>query len=73
MKNKSVLILACFLFSVTLFAQSNAKKQMEMVFNQLVSAYGTAKSAPQVIFISDQKTPAFYTTTPKPSIKIDLQ
>ena len=73
MKNKSVLILACFLFSVTLFAQSNAKKQMEIVFNQLVSAYGNAKSAPQVIFVSDQKSPAFYTTTPKPSIKIDLQ
>ena len=73
MKNKNVLILTCFLFSVTLFAQSNAKKQMQMVFNQLVSAYGTAKSAPQVIFVSDQNTPAFYTTTPKPSIKIDLQ
>lgn len=75
MKNK-VYILSVFLFcSFGLFAQSNEKQQIETVFNQLVLAYGNAKPAPLLLLLEDkylQKPPAFYSTSDKPSIKIDF-
>ena len=76
MKNNNYFILLYFFGSFTLLAQNSEKKQIETVFNQLVSAYGNAKSAPLLVVSSDkfsQNTPAFYTTTPKPTIKVDLQ
>lgn len=76
MKSKTYLAVTFLFFSISLVAQSQTKKQIQTVFNQLVLAYGNTKSAPQLIITSDkvlQKTPAFYTTTPKPSIKVDGQ
>lgn len=76
MKSKTYLVVTFLCFSLALVAQNQTKKQIQTVFNQLVVAYGNAKSAPQLIVISDktlQKTPAIYTTTPKPSIKVDGQ
>lgn len=76
MKNKIYVITILWFSSFNLLAQTSEKKQIENVFNQLVLAYGNAKSTPQLIINSDKallKTPAFYTTIPKPSIKVDLQ
>lgn len=71
-KNLFILIL---LFQVFQFqAQIKTEKQIKLVFNDLVLAYGNAKSAPQLIIIDEkiiQKTPAFYSPSPKPSIKVD--
>ena len=76
MKNSIYLVAILWFSNFNLLAQNSEKKQIEGVFNQLVMAYGNAKSTPQLIVIADktlQKTPAFYTAMPKPSIKVDLQ
>lgn len=73
MKSKYCLVLVCLFFSSALFPQSNSKKQIQIVFDQLVLAYSNAKSAPQLFVVAEQKTPALYTATPKPSIKVDLR
>jgi hypothetical protein len=65
-----ILLLQVFLFH----AQTNAEKQIKLVFDNLVLAYGNAKSAPQLIILDEkiiQKTPAFYSPTPKAAIKVD--
>lgn len=73
--NKNFL-LVILLFQITLLrAQSNPESQIKLVFDDLVLAYGNAKSAPQLIVIGEkiiQKTPAFYNPSPKPSIKVDV-
>jgi hypothetical protein len=59
------------IFSVQ--AQHNAEVQIKSVFNQLVTAYGSAKSAPELQFMKGNpkpETPAFYTNK---TIKVDLQ
>jgi hypothetical protein len=70
------LLLVILLFQITLLrAQSNPESQIKLVFDDLVLAYGNAKSAPQLIVIGEkiiQKTPAFYNPSPKPSIKVDV-
>lgn len=75
MKNKFYLALF-FLNGFSLLAQTAEKNQIENVFNQLVLSYGSAKPAPKLVVISEkavQKTPAFYTSSLRPSIKVDLQ
>lgn len=74
-KKKSLAFLLVFvigsIFSVQ--AQHDAEVQIKTVFDQLVTAYGSAKSAPQLTFMkANQKpeTPAFYTNK---TIKVDLQ
>lgn len=65
-----VFILGCIF---TLQAQKNAEVQIKTVFNQLVTAYGNSKSAPELIFMKANpkpETPAFYKDK---TIKIDLQ
>lgn len=54
-------------------AQHNAEVQIKTVFDQLVTAYGSAKSAPELTFMKANpkpETPAFYTNK---TIKVDLQ
>lgn len=53
----------------------NSKKQIEMVFNQLITVYGSAKSTPQLEIIKKEKLPippAKYIATPLPKIAIDI-
>lgn len=60
--------------SFLLSGQSESNKQIKVVFDQLVSAYGSAKSSPQLLIISDkpkQIPPAKYYSSPKPIIKVD--
>lgn len=75
-KSKAFLLVFLIVGIFTLQAQNNIDVQVSGVFNSLVSAYGSTKSAPQLIVTSGktlQQTPAFYTTTPKPSIKVDAR
>ena len=60
--------------SFLMFGQGQADKQIQSVFDQLVMAYGSAKTAPQLIIITNkpkQITPAKYYSSPKPNIKVD--
>lgn len=60
--------------SFLMFGQGKADKQIQSVFDQLVLAYGSAKSAPQLIVLNDkpkQIPPAKYYSSPKPNIKVD--
>jgi tetratricopeptide (TPR) repeat protein len=57
------------------FAQTNAEIQINTVFKQLVSVYGSAKSAPKLETIKKGQLPippAKYITTSFPTIEIDL-
>lgn len=57
------------------FAQTNAEIQINTVFKQLVSVYGSAKSAPKLEIIKKGALPippAKYITTSFPTIEIDL-
>ena len=57
------------------FAQTNAEIQINTVFKQLVSVYGSAKSAPKLEIIKKGELPippAKYITTSFPTIEIDL-
>jgi tetratricopeptide (TPR) repeat protein len=57
------------------FAQTNAEIQINTVFKQLVSVYGSAKSAPKLEIIKKGEIPippAKYITTSFPTIEIDL-
>lgn len=57
------------------FGQSSTEIQIRKVFNQLVSVYGSAKSAPQLVIIpktdKSKSVPAKYLPNPTPKIEID--
>jgi predicted Zn-dependent protease len=57
------------------FGQSSTEIQIRKVFNQLVSVYGSAKSAPQLLIIpktdKSKSVPAKYLPNPTPKIEID--
>ena len=79
-KPLKVTFLAVLLCSMSYFSNgqtnSNAEKQVRLVFNQLISVYGSAKSEPQLELIKKGKTPippAQYTTNPQPTIKVDVE
>lgn len=60
--------------SFLIFGQGQTDKQIQAVFDQLVMAYGSAKTAPQLIIITNkpkQIAPAKYYSSPKPNIKVD--
>jgi hypothetical protein len=74
-QKKSLAFLLVFMLvcSFSAQAQHNAEVQIKAVFNQLVTAYGSAKSAPELQFMKANpkpETPAFYTNK---TIKVDLQ
>lgn len=64
------LFFICF-NSHCLLAQT-AEEEITTVFDQLVEAYGSAKSAPALEILAErQKTPAVYYASPSPVIKVD--
>ncbi|RTZ05705.1 hypothetical protein [Flavobacterium sp. GSP6] len=72
-KNLAFLLVFMLVCSFSTLAQHNAEVQIKAVFNQLVTAYGSAKSAPELQFMkanTKPETPAFYTNK---TIKLDLQ
>ena len=60
-------------YSTLIYGQSNktADKQVRLVFNQLISVYGSAKPAPE-LKVDKYTLPASYIANPKPTIKVDL-
>jgi hypothetical protein len=75
LNNQIIKILAVLMcsFSCFSFAQPNAntEKQVRLVFNQLISVYGSAKPAPE-LKVDKYTLPASYIANPKPTIKVDL-
>ena len=73
---KIMAVLMCS-FSCLILAQSdtNTEKQVRLVFNQLVSVYGSAKPQPKLEFVKKEKLPiqpARYSPSPNPKIEIDV-
>lgn len=65
--------IVCIISLSSLQAQTNAETQIKSVFNQLVIAYGSPKSAPELSFMKTNPiptTPAFYKDK---SVKVDLR
>lgn len=76
MSKSTYIVFLTFFFCASIKAQSYAEKQIKEVYNNIVTAYGSAKPAPKLIFYPNDKkalTPALYTTTPQPTIKVDLE
>ena len=72
MNRKYILAFLILFGIISMSGQNQATKSIQNVFDHLVTAYGSAKSAPKlVILIKKQKTPAFYEASPKPIIKVD--
>lgn len=74
-KEKSLAFLLVFMLGgiFCVQAQHNAEVQIKSVFNQLVTAYGSTKSAPELEFMNvnpKPTTPAFYKDK---KIKVDLR
>lgn len=71
--NKSYFyLLFPFLIYNAAIAQTNLndKQNITMVFNKLVAAYGSSKTAPQ-LKTNKQRTPAVYYASPRPTISVD--
>lgn len=67
-----IAVLLCS-YSTLICGQSNknSDKQVRLVFNQIISVYGSAKPAPE-LKVDKFTLPASYTANPKPMIKVDL-
>ena len=67
------LFLLIFMTSNLIFGQSNAttEKAAKDVFNNLVLAYGNAKTPPKLKIIENQGFPAIYDPSPIPTISLD--
>ncbi len=67
-----IAVLMCS-YSTLICGQSNknSDKQVRLVFNQLISVYGSAKPAPE-LKVDKFTLPASYIANPKPMIKVDL-
>ena len=71
---RNVLVVLFWAISIASYSQTNTEKQIQSVFDQLVLAYGNAKSSPQLIILQNQSKPippAKYYPDPKPTIKVD--
>ena len=69
--NYLVTLLLCLLCS-TIYAQGGKKNQVQSVFNRLVAAYGSPKTAPELVLNTKKiGRPAFYKNETKPSIVVD--
>lgn len=67
-----IILLSCM--AELSFAQNNAEKQVTLVFNQLLSVYGSAKTPPKLVFIKKVGSPilpARYNSDAS-SVEIDL-
>ncbi len=72
---KKGLTLFFIVMSFFMFGQNKEDKQIKVVFDQLVTAYGSAKSAPQLVILKKKNTPippANYNPQGKPKIEVDI-
>jgi hypothetical protein len=71
LSNKLTTFLLCLLCFAT-YAQGGKKNQVQSVFNQLVAAYGSPKTAPELILNAKKiGRPAYYKNETKPTIVVD--
>lgn len=69
---KKGLTLFFSVLSFFMFGQNKEEPQIRIVFNQLVLAYGSAKTAPELVVTKQkQDRPAFYKFDKKPIVTID--
>lgn len=69
---KKVLTLFFSVMSFFMFGQNTEEPEIRKVFNQLVLAYGSAKTAPELLVTKQkQDRPAFYKFDKKPIVTID--
>lgn len=74
LKLSTTLILAFISFFS--MGQTHTEKQIESVFKNLVLAYGNSKTAPKLAYFKKEAiktTPALYTTSPQPTIMVDVK
>lgn len=72
--NKLVVILNFILLSQSTYAQDNDKKTVKTIFDKIVLAYGSPKSAPQLEFsATGMATPAIYFASPNARIVVDTK
>ena len=74
LKLSTTLILAFISFFS--MGQTHTEKQIESVFKNLVLAYGNSKAAPKLAYFKKEAiktTPALYTTSPLPTIMVDVK
>lgn len=74
LKLSTTLILAFISFFS--MGQTHTEKQIESVFKNLVLAYGNSKAAPKLAYFKKEAiktTPALYTTSPQPTIMVDVK
>ena len=72
---KKGLTLFFSVMSFFMFGQNKEDKQIKAVFDQLVSAYGSSKSAPELVILKKKMTPippANYNPEGKPKIEVDI-
>lgn len=70
---KSVAFLVVVIIGFSVQAQKNETLQMQTVFNQLVSAYGSPKSAPELVFMKSAPKPTIPALYANKKVMIDLQ
>ncbi|OYU83008.1 MAG: hypothetical protein CFE24_13190 [Flavobacterium sp. BFFFF2] len=69
---KKGLILFFSMMPIFLFAQNKEELQIRKVFDQLVLAYGSAKTAPELVILQQrQDLPAFFKFENKPVVSVD--
>jgi tetratricopeptide (TPR) repeat protein len=72
--NKLVFFISFILVSQLSYAQDDDKKTVTEIFNKIVLAYGSPKSAPQLQFSEAEiATPAIYYASPNARIVVDLR
>lgn len=72
--NKISLLLSCLLFAQFSWSSENDKQAVKEIFNKIVLAYGSPKSAPQLEFSkANISTPAIYYASPNARIVIDIR
>lgn len=71
LSNKLTTFFLCLLCFAA-YAQGGKKNQVQFVFNQLVAAYGSPKTAPELILNAKKiGRPAYYKNETKPTIVVD--
>lgn len=72
-QKKSVAFLLVVIIGFSAQAQKNETLQIQSVFNQLVTAYGSPKSAPELVFMKAEPKPTIPALYANKKVMIDLQ
>ncbi len=73
LQKKSVAFLLVVIIGFSAQAQKNETLQIQSVFNQLVTAYGSPKSAPELVFMKAEPKPTIPALYANKKVMIDLQ